>query len=490
MNMATIVVSGVYAHARMYSTIPAGIVGATVTFEFIDPIWEGLTKTAVFQGAETRDVILTGNTAVIPAETVAKAGPMLKVGIYGVDAENNLVIPTLWAAIGGIRDAADPSGDPGTDPELPIWAQLADRVEGVAKDVAELQQTGGVGPGTPGKPGADGEDGGYYTPAVTQLDEDTIQFDFTGSKADMPAVAPVTVELPVGQGSGGNVAYDEAQELTEEQKAQARENIGAQPKGNYLESAALPEAINTALSQAKDTGMFDGKDGIDGKDGADGQPGKDGQDYVLTDADRNEIAEMAADLVEVPESSGGGIAVTGAKVGQTVKISAVDENGVPTAWESVDFPSGGSGGGVASREVLAEGTLDYSTSGTRVLPISLSTLREYKMFVISVEAPVSCNYALDFGKQSDYKGYRWYSIKSLTVLVEWLDDKKTMARIVARNSFTSDIKSDPNGMKINLDASIRMPVCFPSIDEGDEIYLGLSVAQTSDVKFKVYGVLK
>lgn len=34
--------------------------------------------------------------------------------------------------------------------------------------------------------------------------------------------------------SGGNVAYDEAQNLTDEQKAQARENIGAQPVGNYL----------------------------------------------------------------------------------------------------------------------------------------------------------------------------------------------------------------------------------------------------------------
>lgn len=34
--------------------------------------------------------------------------------------------------------------------------------------------------------------------------------------------------------SGGNVAYDEEQELTEEQKAQARANIGAQPVGEYL----------------------------------------------------------------------------------------------------------------------------------------------------------------------------------------------------------------------------------------------------------------
>jgi hypothetical protein len=35
------------------------------------------------------------------------------------------------------------------------------------------------------------------------------------------------------------------------------------------------------------------------------------------------------------------LSVTGATVGQTVKISAVDENGVPTAWEAADFPSGG-----------------------------------------------------------------------------------------------------------------------------------------------------
>lgn len=37
------------------------------------------------------------------------------------------------------------------------------------------------------------------------------------------------------------------------------------------------------------------------------------------------------------------VAITGATVGQTVKISEVDENGVPTAWEPVDFPEGGGG---------------------------------------------------------------------------------------------------------------------------------------------------
>ena len=52
--------------------------------------------------------------------------------------------------------------------------------------------------------GTQGPMGPYYTPAVTQLDEDTVQFEFTPSKPDMPAVNPVTVELPAGQGSGEN----------------------------------------------------------------------------------------------------------------------------------------------------------------------------------------------------------------------------------------------------------------------------------------------
>lgn len=50
-------------------------------------------------------------------------------------------------------------------------------------------------------------------------------------KAEIAELAAELVEIP---DSGGNVAYDEEQELTEEQKAQARANIGAQPVGEYL----------------------------------------------------------------------------------------------------------------------------------------------------------------------------------------------------------------------------------------------------------------
>lgn len=184
--------------------IPAGIAGASVQVSFTDPVWDNLIKTVVFRGKETKIAKFDGAVAKIPQEVISEPRIALYFGIFGHDPDTDLQIPLIEVYLGTTEKSTDANADPGTDPELPIWAQLADRVEGIAKDVEELQQTGGAGPGTPGAPGADG---GYYTPAVTQLDEDTIQFAFTPSKEEMPAVNPVTVELPVGQDSGGNVDF-------------------------------------------------------------------------------------------------------------------------------------------------------------------------------------------------------------------------------------------------------------------------------------------
>lgn len=69
--------------------------------------------------------------------------------------------------------------------------------------------------------------------------------------------------------------------------------------------------------------------------------GHESADYVLTEADMTAIAKMAAEMVEIPEGgNGGGIKVTGAEVGQTIVVKAVDENGKPTEWECAELPSG------------------------------------------------------------------------------------------------------------------------------------------------------
>lgn len=129
MNIANIEVSGVRALTRDHAVIPAGIIGATVTFTFTDPRWEELTKIAVFQGCTARDAVMEDGPVVIPHETVAQPGCLLRVGVYGVDTDRNLVIPTLWATVGMVRDGTDPSGDESVDPTLPVWAQLVQRLE-------------------------------------------------------------------------------------------------------------------------------------------------------------------------------------------------------------------------------------------------------------------------------------------------------------------------------------------------------------------------
>lgn len=85
-----------------------------------------------------------------------------------------------------------------------------------------------------------------------------------------------------------------------------------------------------------------GKDGSPGADGAPGAKGDPGDDYVLTDADKTEIAaEVIAGGVEAELGEEPLPAPASAAIGQIVKVKSVDENGKITQTEAVDMPSGG-----------------------------------------------------------------------------------------------------------------------------------------------------
>ena len=60
----------------------------------------------------------------------------------------------------------------------------------------------------------------------------------------------------------------------------------------------VQDVINEALAQAKASGEFKGEPGYTPVKGVDYF---DGDDYTLTDADKTEIAELAAEMVDVPE---------------------------------------------------------------------------------------------------------------------------------------------------------------------------------------------
>lgn len=113
----------------------------------------------------------------------------------------------------------------------------------------------------------------------------------------------------------------------------------------------------------------DGTDGAPGRDGVDGQPGKDGTDGITPTIGDNGNWFLGATDTGKPSrgatgdtgptgpqgiqgeqgaagpqgpagKDGAGMDITGATVGQIAKISAVDENGKPTAWVPVDMPGG------------------------------------------------------------------------------------------------------------------------------------------------------
>lgn len=130
--MITIHCSRACAHlASPPELLTAGMAKA-VTVEFVfSNDWSGLTKTAVFSaGRTTVDVLEStwdGNKVVVPHEILEDAGPIARVGVYGANADG-LILPTVWVTLGKVMPAAEPSGDPGADPTLPIWAQLQNQI--------------------------------------------------------------------------------------------------------------------------------------------------------------------------------------------------------------------------------------------------------------------------------------------------------------------------------------------------------------------------
>lgn len=105
-----------------------------------------------------------------------------------------------------------------------------------------------------------------------------------------------------------------------------------------------------------------------------------GGDYTLTDADKQEIAELVGD-------STGGIDVSGASVGQTIQVAAVDENGKPTAWSPVDFPSGG-GSSEEEWQMIADNVLEEETNR---LEFSFSAMKKVRVLLDTEAASADTN---------------------------------------------------------------------------------------------------
>ena len=108
--------------------ITSGTVGLPVEFTF-DSQWDGLSKTAVFMAGCVQineEGVKTSST--VPWEVLATPGLWLSIGVYGVNEDGTIAIPTIWANVCPIQVGASPDGDPGTDPALPVWQKLLNAI--------------------------------------------------------------------------------------------------------------------------------------------------------------------------------------------------------------------------------------------------------------------------------------------------------------------------------------------------------------------------
>lgn len=175
--------------------LTAGMAKAvTVEFVFSDD-WSGLTKTAVFSaGRTTVDVLESawdGNKVVVPHEILADAGPIARVGVYGANADG-LILPTVWVTLGKVMPAAEPSGDPGADPTLPVWAQLQNQI-GDLNDLKTYNKDTLVAAINEARNSGGGTGGGYNIGSGLKLDAktNTLSVD-TAEAVEKDNTKPVT----------------------------------------------------------------------------------------------------------------------------------------------------------------------------------------------------------------------------------------------------------------------------------------------------------
>lgn len=205
-----------------------------------------------------------------------------------------------------------------TDPTVPDWAKQPEKPTYTAEDVGALAQDA-------------------LQDAIDQaLAQAKNSGEFDGEKGS-PGKDGITPHI------GGNGNWY----LGDNDTGKPSRGDPGTPGKNGVDGTSV--TVQTVAESTEDGGenvvtFSDGKtltvkNGKKGANGVDGHTPIRGTDYY-TEADKREIVD---DVLEQMPSGGGDVTlgIAGAMVGQIAKITAVDADGKPTAWEPVDMTGGG-----------------------------------------------------------------------------------------------------------------------------------------------------
>ena len=259
-----------------------------VAFRFKTDDWDGLEKWAHFaRDSEVYDIRLTDDHIRKEDHLNLSAGKW-KVYIHGNEFREGEVVQRITTNM--ITLYVEPTGTLDGEPFPEIPASVTEQILARLDDVE--QNGGGGGDGYSPEAKVERVEGGVRVTiadkngTTSEVVQDGKSGVHVGNDAP-PAGTRVWVnpngkrtEIPQVDDTLSKTGYAaDAAAVGEALKKQSN------AIADKLDANKLPEAINTALAQAKESGEFDGK------------PGAPGDDYVLTETDKREIAE----LVGVPE---------------------------------------------------------------------------------------------------------------------------------------------------------------------------------------------
>ena len=250
--MITIHANATKAWAHTTAPLTTGSVGTPVRV-VLSSDFEGLASVVCFRAGDAAYDVPCAAELTVPHECLAVAGETLQVGVYASLPDGTVVIPTVWASVATVRVGVVPSEADPSEP-TPSWAAqvqlIAQQAEAVAQSVRDDADAGefdgAQGPAGPAGPqGLQGERGPQ------------------GAQGETGAAGPAG---PQGQ---------------------------AGPKGDKGDTGATGATGATGPA---------GPQGPKGDTGATGPQGPKGDAYVLTSADKAEIADIV--LGELPTAVG------------------------------------------------------------------------------------------------------------------------------------------------------------------------------------------
>lgn len=305
----------------------AGTAGAyTLHFTFSDD-WEGLTRHAVFKSGDTEvaSIINSDSECSVPWEVLTEPG-WLSVGVYG--AKSGVRYPTVWERQRPILPAPDDATE-GTEPTDTLWQQFVDAVAEDANKAAESKRAAAASAAAAAKSAEDSE--GSASAAAASATEAAASASAAAKDASHAAESEQrSVEHAQNAEESARAAEGHAEDASE--SAQTAAGYARDAEICAMDAASSAEEAKANAEKAKavwrpsvsDEGVIswtksDETEAPESQNirGQKGEPGKDGKD-----------ADPA-------------LGISGASVGQTVEISAVDASGKPTAWKAVDAPEGG-----------------------------------------------------------------------------------------------------------------------------------------------------